>query len=156
VIDAAITQPSLANPPVTTASLLTLGSAITAAVSVWTEFLAIAFRRSLCQALQPEHNRHLPRSNGIPHSLRLARQHWRTRKRHGASVVVGSSDGILAEDLPESVLETANAGCSAPAKYHDAIRNLKKQLILNALDQSAGSVTDAATLWASTPTISIA
>jgi transcriptional regulator with GAF, ATPase, and Fis domain len=62
------------------------------------------------------------------------------------AVVVGSSDKILAEDLPESVLETAKAGCSAPAKYHDAIRNLKKQLILSALDQSGGSVTNAATL----------
>jgi len=62
------------------------------------------------------------------------------------AVVVGSSDRILAEDLPESVLETAKAGCAAPAKYHDAIRNLKKQLILNALDQSEGNVTDAATL----------
>jgi transcriptional regulator with GAF, ATPase, and Fis domain len=62
------------------------------------------------------------------------------------AVVVGSSDSILAEDLPESVLETAKTGCSAPAKYHDAIRNLKKQLILVALDQSEGSVTDAAAL----------
>ena len=62
------------------------------------------------------------------------------------AVVVGSSDRILAEDLPESVLETAKSGCGAPAKYHDAIRNLKKQLILSALDQSGGSVTDAATL----------
>ena len=44
------------------------------------------------------------------------------------AVVVGWSDRILAEDLPESVLETAKTGCSAPAKYHDAIRNLKKQL----------------------------
>jgi transcriptional regulator with GAF, ATPase, and Fis domain len=62
------------------------------------------------------------------------------------AVVVGSSERILAEDLPESVLETAKTGSSAPAKYHDAIRNLKKQLILAALDQSGGSVTDAATL----------
>jgi transcriptional regulator with GAF, ATPase, and Fis domain len=62
------------------------------------------------------------------------------------AVVVGSSDRILAEDLPESVLETAKAGCGASAKYHDAIRNLKKQLILNALHQSEGNVTDAATL----------
>jgi transcriptional regulator with GAF, ATPase, and Fis domain len=62
------------------------------------------------------------------------------------AVVVGSSDRILAEDLPESVLETAKVGSSAPAKYHDAIHNLKKQLILSALDQSCGSVTDAATL----------
>jgi len=62
------------------------------------------------------------------------------------AVVVGSSDRILSEDLPESVLETAKTGCSTPAKYHDAIRNLKKQLIISALDQSNGSVTDAATL----------
>ena len=62
------------------------------------------------------------------------------------AVVVGSSDRILAEDLPESVLETAKSGSSRPAKYHDSIRNLKKQLILAALEQSNGSVTDAATL----------
>jgi len=62
------------------------------------------------------------------------------------AVVVGSSDRILAEDLPESVLETAKTACGAPAKYHDAIRNLKQQLILSALDQSGGCVTDAATL----------
>jgi transcriptional regulator with GAF, ATPase, and Fis domain len=62
------------------------------------------------------------------------------------AVVVGSSDRILVEDLPESVLETAKTACSAPAKYHDAIRNLKKQLIQAALEQSAGSVTDAASI----------
>jgi transcriptional regulator with GAF, ATPase, and Fis domain len=62
------------------------------------------------------------------------------------AVVVGSSDRILAEDLPESLLETAKIGSTAPAKYHDAIRNLKKQLIQAALEQSGGSVTDAATL----------
>ena len=61
------------------------------------------------------------------------------------AVVVGSSDRILTEDLPESVLETAKIGSAAPAKYHDAIRDLKKQLILNAIEQSGGSVTDAAT-----------
>ena len=60
------------------------------------------------------------------------------------AVVVGSSDRILAEDLPESVLESAKIGSTAPAKYHDAIRDLKKQLILSAIEQSAGSVTDAA------------
>ena len=62
------------------------------------------------------------------------------------AVVVGSSDKILAEDLPETVLESAKAGGNAPAKYHDAIRNLKKQLILGALDQSTGNVTEAAKL----------
>jgi Nif-specific regulatory protein len=60
------------------------------------------------------------------------------------AVVIGSSDKILAEDLPETVLESAKGGGVAPAKYHDSIRNLKKQLILGALDQGAGNVTEAA------------
>jgi DNA-binding NtrC family response regulator len=32
------------------------------------------------------------------------------------------------------------------AKYHDAIRDLKKQLILNALEQAGGNITEAAKL----------
>jgi transcriptional regulator with GAF, ATPase, and Fis domain len=60
------------------------------------------------------------------------------------AVVVGSADTILAEDLPETVLESAREESSAPAKYHGAIRNLKKQLIVNALEQSNGSITEAA------------
>jgi transcriptional regulator with GAF, ATPase, and Fis domain len=81
----------------------------------------------------------------------LTQYHWpgNIRELENAmerAVVVGSSDRILAEDLPESVLETAKSGCGSPANYHGAIRNLKKQLIVSALDQSHGSVTDAATL----------
>jgi transcriptional regulator with GAF, ATPase, and Fis domain len=60
------------------------------------------------------------------------------------AIVIGSSDFILPEDLPEAVLETAPSLASGPAKYHDAIRNLKKQLILSAFDQSGGSPTEAA------------
>lgn len=60
------------------------------------------------------------------------------------AIVIGSSDFILPEDLPEAVLETAPSSASGPAKYHDAIRNLKKQLILSAFDQSGGSPTEAA------------
>ena len=62
------------------------------------------------------------------------------------AVVIGSSDRILVEDLPETVLESAKGAGTTPAKYHDAIRNLKKQLILNAFDQAAGNVTEAAKL----------
>jgi transcriptional regulator with GAF, ATPase, and Fis domain len=60
------------------------------------------------------------------------------------AVVVGSSERILLEDLPETVLESAKGGGHAQAKYHDSIRNLKKQLILSALDQTTGSITEAA------------
>jgi Nif-specific regulatory protein len=62
------------------------------------------------------------------------------------AVVIGSSDRILAEDLPETLLESAKSGATSPAKYHQAIRNLKKQLILGALDQSSGNITEAAKL----------
>ena len=60
------------------------------------------------------------------------------------AVVIGSSDFILPEDLPEAVLETAPSAASGPANYHDAVRNLKKQLILSAWEQSGGSFTEAA------------
>ncbi len=61
------------------------------------------------------------------------------------AVVIGSSDMILPEDLPEPLLETSSTGNSeAAGKYHDAIRNLKKQLILGALEQAEGSFTQAA------------
>ena len=59
------------------------------------------------------------------------------------AIVIGSSDYILPEDLPETLLETAPSS-SASTKYHDAIRNLKKQLILNAFEQSSGSITETA------------
>jgi two-component system, NtrC family, response regulator HydG len=61
------------------------------------------------------------------------------------AVVIGSSDMILPEDLPEPLLETSSPGTGeTPTKYHDAIRNLKKQLIMGALDQADGSFTQAA------------
>jgi transcriptional regulator with PAS, ATPase and Fis domain len=60
------------------------------------------------------------------------------------AVVIGSSDKILAEDLPETVLESAKSPGSASAGYHDAIRNLKKQMILSALEQAGGNITEAA------------
>ena len=60
------------------------------------------------------------------------------------AVVVGSSEWILPEDLPEAVVETGAGSGPAPAKYHEAIRKLKKELILHALEQSGGSVTEAA------------
>lgn len=60
------------------------------------------------------------------------------------AVVIGSADTILAEDLPESVGESSKGEEAAPTKYHDAIRGLKKQMILGALEQSGGNITDAA------------
>ena len=60
--------------------------------------------------------------------------------------VIGFLDKILVEDLPETLSDGAKAVDSAPAKYHRAVRNPKKQLIIGALDQSAGNITEAAKL----------
>ncbi|HKN26106.1 MAG TPA: sigma 54-interacting transcriptional regulator [Candidatus Acidoferrum sp.] len=62
------------------------------------------------------------------------------------AVVIGSSDKILPEDLPESLQDSGHSAGSVPAKYHEAIRDLKKQMILSALEQAGGSMTEAAKL----------
>jgi Nif-specific regulatory protein len=66
------------------------------------------------------------------------------------AVVLGSSNQILPEDLPEAVLETAGtfsgAGGGAPAQYHEAVREVKKQLIMKAVEQAEGNYTEAAKL----------
>jgi transcriptional regulator with GAF, ATPase, and Fis domain len=68
------------------------------------------------------------------------------------AVVIGSSSFILPEDLPETLLESSPASAAgAPAEYHDAVRNLKKQLILTAFEQSGGSITEAAKLLGLNP-----
>jgi Nif-specific regulatory protein len=67
------------------------------------------------------------------------------------AVVIGSSSFILPEDLPETLLESSPASTGAPAQYHDAVRNLKKQLILSAFEQSGGSITEAAKLLGLNP-----
>jgi Nif-specific regulatory protein len=60
------------------------------------------------------------------------------------AIVIGSSDFILPEDLPETLLETIPPSSLAPTKYHEAIRDLKKQMILNAFEQAGGSITETA------------
>jgi transcriptional regulator with GAF, ATPase, and Fis domain len=62
------------------------------------------------------------------------------------AVVIGTSEFILPEDLPETLLETAPASSSSRANYHAAIIKLKKQLILNAFEQAGGNITETAKL----------
>jgi DNA-binding NtrC family response regulator len=61
-------------------------------------------------------------------------------------VVLGTTDRILLEDLPESVLESEPAATAPGTKYHDAVAQTKKQIILNAMQQAKGSYTEAAKL----------
>jgi transcriptional regulator with GAF, ATPase, and Fis domain len=62
------------------------------------------------------------------------------------AVVVGSSSLILPEDLPETLLDSAQLPSTTTAKYHSAVQTLKKQLILNSIEQAGGSFTEAAKL----------
>jgi Nif-specific regulatory protein len=62
------------------------------------------------------------------------------------AVVLGSSELILPEDLPESVLDRATPADVTMTAFHDSIRESKKQLILSAFDQAGGNYTEAARL----------
>jgi transcriptional regulator with GAF, ATPase, and Fis domain len=62
------------------------------------------------------------------------------------AVVLGSSDLILPEDLPEAVLEARSPTGISGSTYYEAIIETKKQLILRALDQAKGNYIDAAKL----------
>jgi two-component system, NtrC family, response regulator HydG len=61
------------------------------------------------------------------------------------AVVLGSSGMILPEDLPEALHETP-AQSLRSSTYHEAVRQLKRQLILTAMEQSDGKFTEAARL----------
>jgi transcriptional regulator with GAF, ATPase, and Fis domain len=60
------------------------------------------------------------------------------------ALVLSSSETILPEDLPESVLEKDPPPGITPAKYHAAVKDLKKTLIINALKEGRGNYTEAA------------
>jgi transcriptional regulator with GAF, ATPase, and Fis domain len=60
------------------------------------------------------------------------------------AIVLGSSDLLLAEDLPDSVLDAAPAEAGPPSQFHAAVREAKRQLIRAALSEANGSYTKAA------------
>jgi Nif-specific regulatory protein len=60
------------------------------------------------------------------------------------AVVLGTTEHILLEDLPESVLESESRVAAPATRYHDAVAQTKKQIILNTMQQVKGSFTEAA------------
>jgi two-component system, NtrC family, response regulator HydG len=62
------------------------------------------------------------------------------------AVVLGTTDRILPEDLPESVLEAGTVTAAPATTYHEVVTQAKKQTILSAMDQARGSYTAAAKL----------
>jgi transcriptional regulator with GAF, ATPase, and Fis domain len=62
------------------------------------------------------------------------------------AVVLGSTELILAEDLPDSILEETAAAGEPVSALHDGIREAKKVLIERAIEQADGNYTEAAKL----------
>jgi Nif-specific regulatory protein len=66
------------------------------------------------------------------------------------AVVLGSTDTIQIEDLPEAVIETApptgSPSGGVALNFYDAVKEAKKRLILDAFDQAQGNYTEAARL----------
>jgi Nif-specific regulatory protein len=60
------------------------------------------------------------------------------------AVVLGTTERILPEDLPESILESASVVSEPTTKYHEAVVQTKKQIILSAMAEAKGSFTEAA------------
>jgi transcriptional regulator with GAF, ATPase, and Fis domain len=60
------------------------------------------------------------------------------------AMVLGSTDSILPDDLPEAVLEAGSTTPTSTDKYHGSIKETKKQLILQALQQANGNYIEAA------------
>ncbi|MFZ0969219.1 MAG: sigma 54-interacting transcriptional regulator [Candidatus Acidiferrales bacterium] len=59
------------------------------------------------------------------------------------AIVMGLTDEILPEDLPNALLEEESSGFAA-ARYQNTLNETKKQLVLAALDEANGSPVEAA------------
>ena len=60
------------------------------------------------------------------------------------AVVLGSTEMIQPEDLPESLHEITLLPNTQQTKFHASAREAKRQIVLNALDQAGGNYTNAA------------
>src|SRR5262249_51218643 len=60
------------------------------------------------------------------------------------ALVLGSGDVILVEDLPEAISEGCDTAAIPTGKFRGAVKEAKKQLILQARQQANGSYVDAA------------
>ena len=61
------------------------------------------------------------------------------------AIVLGLTDEIIAEDLPETLFEEQCVGLAA-ARYHNTLSQTKKQLLQTALDETNGNHVEAARL----------
>ena len=108
----------------------------------------------LAQYYAAEHAKRVKRPvAGIsPEALAMLKRHdWPGNIRELANtieraVVLGTTELILPEDLPESMLEAKAISAAATGGYHHAVNARKKELILEAVARAGGSITEAAKL----------
>jgi Nif-specific regulatory protein len=108
----------------------------------------------LAQFYASEHGKRVKRHvAGIsPEALTILKRHeWPGNVRELANtieraVVLGTTELILPEDLPESMVERKSSSGPEPSTYHEAVAARKRDLILDAIGRAAGSITDAAKL----------
>ena len=62
------------------------------------------------------------------------------------AIVLGTTEWILPDDLPENLLEREVTSDKSIANYHEAVVQNKKQIILHALEQAKGDPAEAARL----------
>ncbi|HZU27461.1 MAG TPA: sigma 54-interacting transcriptional regulator, partial [Bryobacteraceae bacterium] len=60
------------------------------------------------------------------------------------AVVMGSSEVILPDDLPDALLDSAPATDAGDSGFHEAVRQYRRRVILAALERSGGNVAEAA------------
>ena len=60
------------------------------------------------------------------------------------AIVLGTTEHVLPDDLPESMLGRVQDPSAAGVKFHETIRELKRQLVTRAFDQAGGSHSEAA------------
>jgi Nif-specific regulatory protein len=67
------------------------------------------------------------------------------------AVVLGTADFIVPEDLPEMIVAGQQLNQNSALKFYQAVIEFKKQLVLNALGEAEGNVTEAARLLGINP-----
>jgi Nif-specific regulatory protein len=87
-----------------------------------------------------------------PQALAILKRHdWPGNVRELSNtieraVVLGATELIIPEDLPEMLVEAKRPAASEPATFHDAVAAKKKELILDAVARAGGSITEAGKL----------
>jgi len=60
------------------------------------------------------------------------------------AVVLGATELILPEDLPDSVVDADIPGSPSSGSFHEKVRDAKRQIVLKTLEEAGGSYNEAA------------